>query len=163
MLADTLRGVPGVQRVAPDIQGSAVLVGTNGTAVRNGGAPTLCFPFRPDDPSLRLVQGRAPTGPDEVVLESSTLKLSGWKVGDRTQAVIGGRPREVAIVGEAAFDAGLAGATIVTVDEQTARRAFAPDDKVPSFTVQAAPGTDQATLRDRIAATLPDAAEAVTA
>src|SRR4051794_1396662 len=59
-LEDQLTTVPGVQRVAADIQGSAVLVGTNGTAVRNGGAPTLCFPFRPDDPSLRLVQGRAP-------------------------------------------------------------------------------------------------------
>src|SRR3954452_19432763 len=95
-LADTLRGVPGVQRVAPDIQGSAVLVGKNGTAVRNGGAPTLSFPFRAgaptlpppfraDDPSLRLVQGRAPSGPNEVVLESSTLRLSGLHVGDRTR------------------------------------------------------------------------------
>src|SRR3954454_4460304 len=108
-LADTLRGVPGVQRVAPDIQGSAVLVGKNGTAVRNGGAPTLSFPFRADDPSLKLVQGRAPTGPGEVVLESSTLRLSGLKVGDRTQAVIGGWPRPVTIVGEASFDAGVGG------------------------------------------------------
>jgi putative ABC transport system permease protein len=161
-LADTLRAVPGVQRVAADIQGSAVLVGKNGTAVRNGGAPTLSFPFRADDPALRLVQGRAPTGPGEVVLESSTLALSGWKVGDRTEAVIGGRPREVTIVGEAAFDAGLAGATVVTIDEQVARQAFAPDGKVPSLSVQATPGTGQAALRDRIAAALPGDAEAVT-
>jgi putative ABC transport system permease protein len=161
-LADTLRAVPGVQRVAPDIQGSAVLVGKNGTAVRNGGAPTLSFPFRPDDPSLRLVQGRAPTGPGEVVLESSTLKLSGLRVGDRTKAVIGGAPRDVTIVGEASFDAGLAGATVVTVDEQVARQAFAPDGKVPSFTVQATQGTSQAELRDRIAAVLPVGAQAVT-
>src|SRR5690242_9181344 len=85
-LGDRLRSVDGVQRVAADLQGSAVLVGKDGTAVRNGGAPTLCFPFRSDDPSLRLVQGRAPANASEVVLESSTLKLSGWKVGDRTKA-----------------------------------------------------------------------------
>jgi putative ABC transport system permease protein len=161
-LADTLRSVPGVQRVAADIQGSAVLVGKNGTAVRNGGAPTLSFPFRADDPSLKLVQGRAPTGPGEVVLESSTLQLSGLKVGDRTQAVIGGRPRPVTIVGEASFDAGLAGATIVAVDQRTADQAFAPDGKVPSFSVQATSGTSQAELRDRIAQALPRGAEAVT-
>src|SRR3954470_22682251 len=161
-LADTLRSVPGVQRVAADIQGSAVLVGKNGTAVCNGGAPTLSFPFRADDPSLKLVQGRAPTGPGEVVLESSTLQLSALKVGDRTQAVLGGRPGRVAIVGEASFDAGLAGATIVAVDERTADQAFAPDGKVPSFSVQATSGTSQAELRDRIAQALPRGAEAVT-
>ena len=161
-LAATLRTVPGVARATPDIQGSAVLVGKDGTAVRNGGAPTLSFPFRPDDPSLRLVQGRAPNGPSEVVLESSTLKLSGLKVGDRTQAVIGGRPRQVTIVGEASFDVGLAGATVVSVDERTAQQAFAPDGKVPSFTVGAAPGTSQEVLRDRIAEVLPADSEAVT-
>jgi putative ABC transport system permease protein len=161
-LADKLRSVPGVKRVAADIQGSAVLVGKDGTAVRNGGAPTLSFPFRPDDPSLHLVQGRAPTGPGEVVLESSTLKLSGLKVGDRTRAVIGGTPREVTIVGEASFDVGLAGATVVAVDEQTAIRVFAPDGTVPSFSVQATPGTSQAGLRDRVSTFLPSSAEAVT-
>jgi putative ABC transport system permease protein len=161
-LGDTLQSVPGVGRVTPDIQGSAVLVGKDGTAVRNGGAPTLSFPFRADDPSLRLVQGRAPDGPSEVVLESSTLKLSGLKVGDRTEAVIGGRPRQVTIVGEASFDVGLAGATIVAVDERTAQQAFAPDGKVTSFTVGAGPGTSQQELRDRIAQVLPSSAEAVT-
>src|SRR4051794_6937514 len=161
-LADRLREIQGVTRVAPDIQGSAVLVGKNGTAVRNGGAPTLCFPYRSDDPSLRLVQGHAPENAGQVVLESSTLKLSGLAVGDTTKAVIGGQPRDVTIVGEASFDAGLAGATVVTLDERTAQQAFAPDGRVPSFTVQGTPGVDQAALRDRVAAVLPADAEAVT-
>src|SRR3954447_16340459 len=161
-LADRLREIQGVTRVAPDIQGSAVLVGKDGTAVRNGGAPTLYFPYRSDDPSLRLVQGHAPENAGQVVLESSTLKLSGLAVGDNTKAVIGGQPRDVTIVGEASFDAGLAGATVITVDERTAQQAFAPDGRVPSFTVQGTPGVDQAALRDRVAAVLPADAEAVT-
>ena len=59
------------------------------------------------------------------------------------------------MVGEASFDTGLAGATIVAVDEPTAVRLFAPDGKVPSFAVQAAPGSTPAALRDAVAKVCP--------
>ena len=162
-LQDRLRDVPGVQRVTADIQGNGVVVGKDGTAVRNGGAPSFVFPFRDDDPALRLVQGRAPTGPGEVVLESATLKLSKLAVGDETRALIGGSPRAVTVVGEASFDVGLAGATIVAVDEATAVKLFAPDGKVASFGVQAEPGVDASALRADVAKVLPSGAEAVSA
>lgn len=162
-LASELRALPGVARVTPDIQGNGLVVGKDGTPVRNGGAPSFVFPFRPDDPSLRLVQGRAPTGPGEVVLETSTLALSKLHVGDRTRALIGGRPQEVTVVGEASFDVGLAGATVMAVDEATAERLFAPDGKVPSFSIQAGTGVDREALRARVAQVLPASAEAVPA
>ena len=89
-------------------------------------------------------------------MESSTLQLSGLSVGDRTQAVIGGRPRQVTIVGEASFDAGLAGATMVAVDEQTAQQALRARRqgrrRSPSGS---GPASSQAELRDRIARVLP--------
>jgi putative ABC transport system permease protein len=162
-LQDSLRTVPGVARVAADIQGNGLVVGKDGTPVRNGGAPSFVFPFRTDDPALRLVQGRAPAGPGEVVLESSTLSLSQLRVGDRTQALLGGRPREVTIVGEATFEVGLAGATVVAIDEASAVQLLAPDGRVPSFGVQAAPGTDVERLRADVARLLPANAEAVPA
>jgi putative ABC transport system permease protein len=162
-LQERLRQVPGVRRVTADIQGNGLVVGKDGTPVRNGGAPSFVFPYRTDDPALHLVQGRAPSGPVDVVLESATLTLSGLAVGDRTRALIGGEPREVTIVGEASFDVGLAGATIVAVDEQTAVQLFAPDGKVASFGIQAEPGVDAAALRDDLARILPAGAEAVPA
>ena len=133
--------MPGVARVTADIQGNGVVVGRDGTPVRNGGAPSFVFPYRSDDPALHLVQGRAPAGPGEVVLESDTLRLSKLSVGDRTRALLGGQPTDVTVVGEASFDVGLAGATIVAVDEATAVTLFAPDGKVPSFSLRAAPAS----------------------
>jgi putative ABC transport system permease protein len=162
-LQDTLRQVPGVARVTADIQGNGVVVGRDGTPVRNGGAPSYVFPYRSDDPALHLVQGRAPAGPGEVVLESDTLKLSKLAVRDRTRALIGGQPSDVTVVGEASFDVGLAGATIVAVDEATAVKLFAPDGKVPSFSIRARPGVDPGTLRAEVAKVLPPGAEAVRA
>lgn len=43
-LRTELEAVDGVSRVAPDINGTAILVGKNGTAARNGGAPNLASP-----------------------------------------------------------------------------------------------------------------------
>src|SRR5215470_3312205 len=161
-LADRLKTVDGVRRVAPDLQGFALLVGKDGTAVRSGGAPTFGFAYFPDDPTLRLVAGTAPHGPDQVAVESSTLERSKLAIGDRTGALIGGQPREVTVVGEAKFDAPLAGATIVLVDEPTALAAFAPDGTVQSFSLNAQPGVSPDQLRQRVAAVLPPHAEAVT-
>jgi putative ABC transport system permease protein len=161
-LQNTIRDVDGVKRAVPDYTGTALLVGKDGTAVRNGGAPAFGFAYFPDDPALRVVDGRGPENPGEVAAESSTLKLSGLKVGDSTKALVGQTPRTVKITGEVKFDAGLAGATIIVVDEKTAQAAFAPDGRVQSFTVTADPGVSQSQLRDRVAAVLPADAEAIT-
>jgi putative ABC transport system permease protein len=161
-LQPTLEKVDGVARVSPDVQGIAILVGSKGTAVRNGGAPTLAFPFSADDPALKLVAGRGPANAEEVAVESSTLKLAGLKVGDTTQALIGGGPEDVTIVGEVSFDTSLAGATLVLVDPATARQRFAPDGTVPSFTLTADRGITQRQLVDRVRPVLPAKAEAVT-
>lgn len=162
-LADRIRAVDGVRRATPDVSGSIVIAGKNGTAVRNGGAPTIALGYVPEDTTLHLVKGRTPQTPSEIGLESSTLKLSGLAVGDTTKALIGTEPRQVTVVGELKFDAGMAGATLVVVHLDTARAAFAPDGKVPSFTVVADDGVSEATLRDRVKVVLPADAEALTA
>ena len=161
-LADRIATVDGVKRVAPDLSGSVVMAGKDGTAVRNGGAPTLAYGYFPGDTTLHLKAGHFPQTSSEVALESSTLKRSGLAVGDTTKALIGQQPQSVTVVGEVTFDAPIAGATLVLVDENTARAVFAPDGKVPSFSVVAEPGVSQAALRDRVAKVLPSDAEALT-
>jgi putative ABC transport system permease protein len=160
-LVDKLAAVPGVARVSPDLQGVALIAGRDGTPVRTGGAPTLGFAFAADDPAFTLVDGRGPTGPDEVVVESVTLDKAQLRVGDATRAVVGGETHEVTIVGEVRFG-GLFGATAVLVDETTARRVFAAEGTVPGITLTAEPGVSQGELRESVAAMLPATAEAVT-
>jgi putative ABC transport system permease protein len=160
-LVDTIAAVPGAARVVPNLQGTAILAGKDGIAVRNGGAPTLGFAFQKDDPSFTLVSGHGPTGPGEVAVETGTLERAQLHVGDHTRAVIGDRARPVTITGEVDFGS-LFGATAVLVDGATARSLFAQDGTVPSISVTAAPGISQKALRRAVAAALPKTAEAVT-
>jgi putative ABC transport system permease protein len=161
-LETTLTAVPGAARVVPNYQGSALIAGRDGIAVGGGGgAPGLGFAFRADSPAFTLVAGRGPTGPTEVAVERATLRKGKLAIGDSTQVVIGGLTRIVRITGEVTFGS-LFGATAVLVDEATARTAFAPDGTVPSFSIAAALGVTQATLRAAVAAVLPATAEAVT-
>ena len=161
-LQDQLKKIDGVSMVSPDLNGSAVLVGTKGTAVRNGGAPTLAFDYNPHSRVVHLVKGRGPVTRGEVAVESDTLKKSGLTVGSHTQALIGNHPEPVTIVGEVSLKTSIAGATLVLVDLKSAISEFAPDGTVQSFTLTADPGISQNQLRQRVAATLPPTAEAVT-
>jgi putative ABC transport system permease protein len=72
-LQQTLARVPGVARVSPDLQGTALIAGKDGIAVGGNGAPGLGFAFDPDSAAFTLIKGTAPTGPDQVAVESSTL------------------------------------------------------------------------------------------
>jgi putative ABC transport system permease protein len=149
-----LQRVPGAAKVVPDLQGTALLAGRDGTVVRNGGAPNLAFAFVPGDAAFTLVDGHGPTAPNEVAVESVTLHKSGLKVGDRTKAVVGGDTRTVTITGEVHFGS-LFGATAVLVAPGTARRLFAPDGTVSGISVTADPGVSQEDLRDSVARVLP--------
>ena len=161
-LANEVGRVDGVRGAYPALEGSAVLVGRDGTAVRNGGAPGLGFDYRADDPALPLVRGHGPTGADQVAVESSTLAKSGLHLGDRTRLVVAGTVQPVTVVGEVSFEGGAAGATIVVVDHDAAVRWFAPDGTVQNITVQADDGVSQAALRQKVAAVLPQGTEAIT-
>ncbi len=153
--------ISGVLAVYPDLQGFVTLVGQDGTAVRNGGAPSFGFDFRDQDPALPIIAGRGPATAGEIAVESSTLKKSGWKVGDQTKIVVSGQVLPVTIVGEVLFS-GAAGQTIVVLDQKTASTFFAPDGKVQQFILRAQPSLDQDELRNRVAANLPAGRQAIT-
>ncbi|MGL5827970.1 MAG: ABC transporter permease, partial [Angustibacter sp.] len=159
--AKELAAISGVAAAYPDLQGFVAVVGRDGTAVRNGGAPSFGFDFRPDDPALPLVAGRAPQSRSEIALESNSLEKSGWRLGDSTKVVVSGEVLPVTIVGEVSFS-GAAGQTIVVLDPRTARGFFAPDGKVQQIVVRAEAGVSQAQLRERVAATLTGSQEAIT-
>jgi putative ABC transport system permease protein len=146
------------------LQGSAIVIGKNGKAAVNGGAPPLGFGWSDDPKSWRLVSGRAPTSSSEVAVERDTLTLAKLKVGDQTRVVVGGTILPVTIVGSVrtANDAGLLGATATLFDRSTALQLYAEDGKVPSFGITAAQGVSPDQLRDRLAAAMPKSTDVLT-
>ena len=160
-LADTIESVPGVARAYPELAGSAVLVGADGTAVRQGGAPTLAFAWLDDDPVLRLVDGRAPRSAAEIAVEQGTLAKGGLHVGDRAKVIAGSQIMDVTVTGAVRFGA-LAGSTLVLFDSGTAERLFAPQGTSPAIIVEADDGVAQADLADAVAQVIPSGAESIT-
>ena len=139
-LVEDLEQVDGVEKVVPDIVGTAVLVGAEGTAVINGGAPSLGMAFNPDDPTLVLSDGRAPATTGEVALEAVTLETSGLAIGDTTTVIVAGQLKPVEVVGVVSGTGPLAGATMTVFDEETATAAFAPDGRTGTLALYAEDG-----------------------
>ncbi|MGA5699751.1 FtsX-like permease family protein [Peterkaempfera bronchialis] len=85
----------------------------------------------------RVVKGRPPTGPDEVVAGPAFLNQHGLRLGDRLTLYLDGRQLPVTIVGEP-----LAGnAQALTSNWQTLAR-LVPDPHAGEYHVRLAPGAD---------------------
>lgn len=147
-LADQIGSIDGVAAAVPDYAGPAVLIGADGTALGTSGAPSLGTTI--NDPDSITVKGRLPHGPDEIALDTATLKRSGLAVGDTTQVLVGQSPTDVTVVGDVTFDASMAGAILVIFDQDTAASLYAPDGMVNTIWVKADPGTDPAALTSTI-------------
>ncbi len=154
-LADELDDVDGVRLALPDLSGSIVLVGADGTAVQSTQAPSFGLAYDERDPSLSLTEGRMPSGEGEVALETATLESSGLALGDTTRVVLGGEVRQVTVVG--AVDAGgpMAGATIVMLDPAVAQAVYAPDGTVATISIYGDEGVSESALVAAIDDALP--------
>ena len=153
-LEDVVRDVDGVAGVVPSMEGPIVLVGADGTAVLSTGPPSFGMALHPDDRAVSIVDGRAPTGPDEIALETAALERSGLAIGDETTVVLGGQIRPVTVVGHVGFDAQMAGAIMVGLDVDTAREAYSPDGMTTLIAVYGDPAVDQETLSASVAGSL---------
>lgn len=65
--------------------------------------PAVGMPTSGDGPGLTIIDGRAPTGPDELALGGRTMDLLGAGLGDRVLAGEGADARELEVVGQAVF------------------------------------------------------------
>ncbi|MGH9264217.1 MAG: ABC transporter permease [Acidimicrobiales bacterium] len=165
-LADRLRGVPGVAAAEPSIEGYGQLIGADGQAVGGNGPPRLAGNWI-TDPELnpyKLVEGRAPRSPEEVVLNRGAAQAGELAVGDTT-IVQTPEPVRVTVVGIATFgnDDGL-GATTFTAF--TLAGAETHVTKQPgmasSIVVRAAPGVDQGDLAIRLRTVVGEGVEVLT-
>ena len=138
---------------------STTLIGRDGKAVVNGGAPNLGFaiaqgesPFNP----LALVEGDWP-GPNEVVIDSGTAKDEDFKIGDVVGVQAEGPVERLKVSGIVRLNASISigGATLAGFDLPTAQRLFKKVGKLDEIAVAAASGTTDAQLVENISAVLP--------
>ncbi|MCI3949919.1 MAG: transporter, partial [Acidimicrobiales bacterium] len=162
-LVDELATVPGVAAAVPSIEGYGQLLGADGEAVGGNGPPRRAANWV-DDPDLnpyRLVEGRAPSAPGEVVVNRGAAEEGDLAVGDRTVVETPARV-PVTVVGIATFgDAdGMGRVTFVgfTLDDARRHVAAAPD-QLSSVLVRAEEGTDGTALAERVRAAVPDGFE----
>ncbi|RJF41924.1 ABC transporter permease [Actinomyces sp. 2119] len=155
-LAQVVGEVDGVDVANPATSLIGVLVAADDTPVTSSGAPTLLLPIFDQEPGLTWVQGRAPSGEGEIVLESAALERSSLAVGDTTHVVVQGEPREVTVVGEFTYGTSMAGATLVGMDDDWLLPLAAPDGQVSQIAVTVEDGASVTEVRDAVAEVLPD-------
>ncbi|GAA4817150.1 ABC transporter permease [Tomitella cavernea] len=159
-----LRGLPHVAEVTPQISGPLVLVDARGRPVQTGGAPSMGLSYTPPgkapgDPEP-IVAGAPPSADGEVMLNDGAARAAGLHVGDRTQVLVPAKGlQDVTVTGIYAPAADTGGYVGIEFTAEQARALFTDGSHVGAFQVAATPGTAPATLRDEVAAALPDTPE----
>ncbi|MEO5843041.1 MAG: ABC transporter permease, partial [Acidimicrobiales bacterium] len=165
-IIETVRNVDGVGDVEGKVVGYGSLYGSDGEPIGGNGPPRQAGSWitSPDLNPYKLVEGRAPELPNEVVINRGAAKAGGLHLGDTT-VVQTPEPVEVTIVGIATFGDtdGLGQTTWTAFTLRDAQDAVMHQPgKVSSILVTAADGVSSVELRDRIAAVVPANTEAIT-
>lgn len=160
-----LRALPGVTYVYGAASGYAQYVARDGSAIGTGAQSALGFSYDPNQQlsPYRLVQGHAPSGPDEVVMDRGTATKHHFAVGDTVTIDLPSRAQRFRISGIVTFgsDNSLAGLTLAGFSQVTAQRLFGLRGRFRTIDVLAAPGADTVKLQRQIAAVLPRDAQVV--
>ena len=170
---DRIRKQPYVAAAAgaiADLNGDstrAKLIGKDGKAIDNGGAPTFGFGVDTSQPrfnALKLVEGRWAAAPDEVVIDPDTAKDENFAVGDSIGVAAVGPKQRFRIVGVAKYGdvESLGGATfaVFTIPEA---RTLLHMDGFTSIQVAAKGGLTQDELAGRLQRVVPGTAVVKTA
>jgi putative ABC transport system permease protein len=165
-LAARIAAVPGVAAAEPDVRGAGQLVGHDGKPVGGQGPPTLAGNWIHDDRlnPYHLVDGRAPHGAHEAVINRGAAKAGGLHVGDTT-VLRTPDPLRIRIVGIATFAGsdGMGPSTFTALTLPTAQKyLLARHDRASSIQVRADGGVSQRELVDRVGRVLPRGVEALT-
>ena len=160
-IVKTILAVPEVAAAEGSIQGYGQAISKKGKLVKTSNAPTFGYLWV-NDPELspyRILNGRAPVGDDEVVLDRSVMKETGYQVGDRAKVNTLEGAKEFTIVGDATFgtsDSAL-GAAAVFFSAKGGQELLLKDGEVQNVLVRAKPGVTQEALVRALDVALKDA------
>jgi putative ABC transport system permease protein len=167
-LVDEVADVEGVAVASGDVWGFAQVVDKEGEPVGNPGAGPPTFGVNwPESEELNtwtLVEGRAPRGERDVVLDKGVAHDAGYTIGDRATVLVQGAPLEVTVTGIARIGGADSpgGATFTMFTTEAAQRYVGEGGKFDSISIAGDEGASQRELVDRLETVLPDGVEAVT-
>ncbi|WP_231706704.1 MULTISPECIES: ABC transporter permease [Tsukamurella] len=162
-VVDQVKTVPGVRVVVPAVTGTIALRDGDGEVVSPTGAPQVGGAYLPpgenlDPDGLKITSGRAPSAPNEMVLNESASERLKLPVGARTTVVAPHSPGpiDVTIVGLYTISTDSGGYLGALFAKDEARKLFGDGATAPYIEVGAAQGTSPEQLRDALAERLPD-------
>ena len=161
-----IKQIPDVTQVAGQINDTAAVVGKDGKIVKTGGAPTIAATYMPPPfKAVRISQGRAPAGPDEIALDAGTADKEDFKVGDEVTVATAQPKRKFKLTGLASLGnaTSFGGATVVIFDLKTAQQLFQKPGQVDFAYVAGKSGVSPDALKRQIASILPPTAQVRTA
>ncbi len=157
---DTVEGVDGVDHAEGLVQGFAQMLDKKGERYGGLGPPTFGFSWGnyQEFSPLKLKQGVAPTGPNDVVIDNSSARNMGYKVGDTVRVVLQGPARDFKIVGIVGFGSAdnLGGATIVSWATPVAQQVLQKGTDWDQISVKVAAGESVSDVITRIQDVLPE-------
>ncbi len=156
---DTLRAVPGVTKVEPGITGQIVLLGSDGKAVKGGGAPSLGLSYLPPEQQIGdqydFTSGGPPTRAGEIALNPGAARLGKLTVGSHTRVLVPSKGmQDVTLTGIYATKTETGGYIGALFAQDQALQLFTDGQHVGYIDV-AGNGVSQTELRDRVAQALP--------
>lgn len=176
-LVDSIGALDGVAAAAPEVSGTARVIGADGETVGGDGPPQLGINWVEAGGlgMLELVDGRAPRAlapgrqpeserPVEVVLDRATAAAGGLTIGSTTTVYLP-QPRQVTVVGLATVAGGesLGGATFTAFATPVAQTLLlGADDQVGGVRIAIDEAADAAAVTAAIDALLPADAEVIT-
>ncbi|MFG2475621.1 FtsX-like permease family protein [Streptomyces fagopyri] len=157
-LADRLTKVDGVAAAHVDaaVENLTIVDRGNESVGPTSGAPTIATNWQPSERSpVKLTSGHAPHGAGEALLDADTADRKHVRVGDTLTVQAQPGTFEVRIVGIATFTTTNPGAALMFLDTPTAQtRLLGSTAAATSISLDAAPGVDDALLKQRVAAEL---------
>ncbi|MFF9816370.1 ABC transporter permease [Streptomyces sp. NPDC014006] len=162
---DTSAKVPGASSAIGVVQGFTAIADRHGKLIGGGFRSEGGNYWGAKDPRYPLVEGHAPTGTNQVLIDEKTAERAGYEVGDTVRISVDGPVLTPAITGIFTTDDGnvAAGGSLALFDTATAQRLFGKAGTYDEIDVKAAPGTSQAALRAALDKALPkDAVETTT-
>jgi len=162
----TVQAVPGVAEATGEVQGIAIIVGSNGEPVNDGAqAPAFGADYTPGELSpWRLSEGRAPQSSTEVVVDRQSAKSGKLKLGQQVTVVSQGGSRQFTLVGIVKFGDvdSPGGASFALFNLPTAQEFVGKPGEIDAVRARAEDGVSQVEITKRIASAVGPGVEVLT-
>ncbi|MGW0331159.1 ABC transporter permease [Streptomyces sp. NPDC003011] len=157
-LLDRSTRVPGAASAIGVVKGFTAIADKDGKLIGGGFQSEGGNYWDAEDPRYPLVDGHAPRGADEVLVDSETAERAGYEVGDTVRVSVDGPVLTPKITGIFTTDDGnvAAGGSLALFDTATAQRLFGKTGTYDEIDVKAKAGVSQTALKGELDRALPE-------